>query len=445
MRIDVQPWVSTRTYPLKNISSISYIFDEKNHICFVLKGKISDLWGKIVDVRNYDILCNFAAGINMKAELQELLYELQQKELILCDSKFIYESNKYLTNRIKKDDKNYPYFKRIKKNLCIENDYLPDLYLLLNYNCNLKCRHCFIDPDDKIQQIKFEVAKQIIDEAYNLGVLSIYLTGGECTLNKDFLKISRYIRTKHLKLHILTNAQKFYDDKELLDSIISIFPNSIQISLYSMDANVHDEITGEKGSYHKTVEVINYLRKKNIYVEVACFQMKYNVEHYKKVREYALSVGAEFNTGVHFLCNDDNSNSDAQISLEDMEKYFLENYKSIFENDKFKKEKGRICSAGIKKLCITPGLDILPCVYFNYVLGNYNNISITDVRRNIIPEFSKIFLTQNLKDCFKYDYCQSCIYCSRHCKDFMSKSQILCDVAKARHKAYLFHNKNKAK
>ena len=126
-----------------------------------------------------------------------------------------------------------------------------------------------------------------------------------------------------------------------------------------------------------------------------------------------------------------------------MEKYYLEEFNFDVIRKKFEKDNKTICTAGVNKLCITPNLDILPCVDFNYVLGNYNNISLTELRKKVIPEFKKIFSTENLKDCFKYDYCKYCKYCSRNCSDFLGKSQVLCENAQAYQKAYLYYkNKN---
>ena len=444
MKIFLSPWISTKTYPLKEISSISYIFDEKNNICFILKGNISDLWRKIVELQDYNTLYDYASKQHLEIELRELLYELIKKELVQADNNIsVIESNKHLTTKINRTQKRFVYLERILKNVCTENNFLPVLFFTMNYNCNLKCKHCFIHQGKNKQQMTFENAKRIIDEAYDLGVFYVYLTGGEASINKDFLKIAEYIRKKYLQLCIFTNAQKFYDDKVLLDKIIDIFPSLIQVSLYSMDEETHDAITGQKGSCYKSIEVINYLRSRNVNVDIACLQLSYNLGHLKAVKEYASSIGASFRSGFNFIYNEENNNWDAKLPKKYMEKYYLEEFNFEVIRKKFEKDNKTICTAGVNKLCITPNLDILPCVDFNYVLGNYNNISLTELRKKVIPEFKKIFSTENLKDCFKYDYCKYCKYCSRNCSDFLGKSQVLCENAQAYQKAYLYYkNKN---
>ncbi len=81
-----------------------------------------------------------------------------------------------------------------------------------------------------------------------------------------------------------------------------------------------------------------------------------------------------------------------------------------------------------------PNLNITPCLDFNYKLGNYKEISILDVWKNKLPEFRKNFICKNKKECFKFNYCKFCNYCSTYPmfeSGFMKKSEILCSEAKA--------------
>ena len=92
------------------------------------------------------------------------------------------------------------------------------------------------------------------------------MSGGECTLNKDFLKIAKYIKSKFIGVEILSNLQLLYDDNGLFNEIVNLYPQTIYTSLYSMNPNIHDNITGIKGSQFKTISVLKRLREKNINV-----------------------------------------------------------------------------------------------------------------------------------------------------------------------------------
>ena len=50
-----------------------------------------------------------------------------------------------------------------------------------------------------------------------------------------------------------------YDDEELFNEIIKIYPHQISLSLYSLNAEIHDKITGVVGSQQKTLYIIEKL------------------------------------------------------------------------------------------------------------------------------------------------------------------------------------------
>src|SRR5574344_1124735 len=171
------------------------------------------------------------------------------------------------------------------KSWLLNNNFLYSLLLELTDKCNLKCIHCFNDKKKSVKNMSFDEIKPVIDEAFKLGVFNIILSGGECTLNNDFLKIARYIKEKRISLEIFTNAQKLYDD-DFYNEVLSLYPYRIGISLYSMRADIHDNITGVLGSWHKTISVIKKLRSQNVNVQIKCFQLMNNSDYYSEVVDF---------------------------------------------------------------------------------------------------------------------------------------------------------------
>ena len=357
------------------------------------------------------------------------------KENLFC----VFKNNE-LVFKINKDDKNFQYFFNKLKDFLSYNGFLFGLYLNLNYSCNQNCIHCCNPKDMNSYSINFEQAKKIIDKASDLGAFSIILTGGECTINNDFIKIAKYITKKQLRLSILTNAQKLYDDEKLFNDLINLYPSFIQITLFSMNPLIHDKITRIKGSQYKAVEVIKKLRAYKINTEVVCPIIDCNFNEYKKVKEFADSIGAKFLHSAKFINNKKNNNFNIKLKGKKLIDYYI---KTIDINDlreDFCKKERFNCSAGVEMLSIAPNLDIHPCNYFNYPLGNFNTTSLKGVREKIVPEFQKKLTCKNLKDCFKHDYCKFCIYCPIYtCYDegFLKKSKTLCEDAKAYYSAYI--------
>lgn len=444
MNLSITPWVCSKTYFYETKTSFSIIEDVKNCIYYVLKGVMSDLWFTIISTKDYTKIREYSASRNVENQLQEFLLELKQKDLIEIDINDTKIINKYLVFSCKETSKNYEHFDITRFKFISKNNLLESLNLELTYKCNLNCRHCCNPKDCNQYEITFENAKKIIDEASDLGLREISLTGGECSISKDFLKIAKYAKEKFLKVLILTNGQELYNNPELFEEIVKLYPATLKISLYSMNPEIHDNITGVKGSHNKTLTVIKKLKERNINVTVTCMNLSYNVGEYKKVREFANSINARFIDDHLLLVNHKNNNLCSKIKEEDIEKIYLENFKNHQNRAIQAKDDRHVCSGGINRYSITPKMDIIPCVYFGYSLGNYKEISFADIRKNIIPEFRKKYIRKNLDECFKHEYCKFCILCPAYAwydrdGDFMKKSEILCEDARAFYKVYQYY------
>ena len=445
MQIIISPWISTKSYQIKSNSEfVSFINDIQKRKCFVINGTASKLWQFLLNHSSFNEVLSFAEKLNFKNSLNQFIAEFQQNNIIQSDLTIAHVKTKFLKTSISFDSINFSYFEKLRSNFIGLYNLIDIIYLELNYNCNLKCKHCFNPKNMNNNYISFEQAKKIIDEAIALGISEVDLTGGECTINKDFVKIAEYIRKNFLELSVLTNGQEFYDDNNLFNQFINLYPSLVKISLYSMNAEVHDYITGVKGSHFKTLSVIKRLRENRINVKIACPQLSYNFNSYKEVFKFAKYIGAKFSSGVQFINNKNNNNIDSKLSKDLIEKFYFENFDTVPKRNSFCKKTGRLCRAGSDMLTIRPNLDITPCVGFNYVLGNYSTSTLKELQSTTLKNFLNIFESSNLSECFKYNYCKFCYYCSLYPtndNDFLKKSPILCEDAKAYQKAYLRKNR----
>jgi MoaA/NifB/PqqE/SkfB family radical SAM enzyme len=237
----------------------------------------------------------------------------------------------------------------------------------------------------------------------------VLLTGGECTINKDFLKVAEYIRKKHLMLTVLTNGQKLYDDEELFENFVSLYPSNVQISLYSMDAKIHDNLTTVKGSHYKTLNVIKKLKSRNINTNVSCFQTSYNPKSYIEVKKFTEELGVNFNTNCLFYYNPMNKNLNAKLKIKEIKDFYIN---TIDINNP--RETEFACSGGMDRISVLPNLDVTPCNYCYYILGNYKKNSLENIRNTNVKVFQNTFKKENLKDCYKHSYCKYCINCARY-------------------------------
>lgn len=431
--LQVPLFVVSKEYCTAKESSVTFIRNIKERVHYVISGNVSMLWNYIINSQNYDEIKTFSIKNNFENILDGFLGELKAKNLIQLECIAPNFDDKYLRCAINEKSANFDAFVDKKDMFVRSLGLLNILRLCLNFTCNLNCKHC-CNPKNIYDEIAFFQAKSIIDEAITLGVSHINLTGGECTINKDFLKIAKYIRSKFLSFSVFTNGQKLFDDEAFFYDVISTYPSSVQISLYSMNSEIHDNLTSVKGSHYKTLNIIKKLRKYDINVAVTCTQTSYNCNSYKDVKQFAESIGCTFMTDCKFINNPNNNNLCAKLSIEDVEKFYMER---IDINNLRKNSLN--CLAGYDRIEILPNLDINPCTYFNYFLGNYKNISLTEVRKTTVLELHKLLRKENLKDCFKHEYCDYCFYCPIYtCYEedgFLKKSEILCEDARAYYSA----------
>lgn len=444
----IAPYIISKTYKDTTGESYSFIYDARYKTYYVLKGEISKIWGIILLTSSYEKAELYAAERKQQNQLYEFISELKEKQIIITNKDFKFTGNKYLTHKVLESNKNsflalYTGFSKI----ITKNKLLNSVSLQLSYKCNLFCKHCFNPKDKDYEELSFETARKFIDEAYDLGAVNIAITGGECTYNKNFMKIAKYIREKHLFFVFLTNAQLLSND-DYFDEIMELYPYQLRISLYSMNPNVHDNITNQKGSHKKTLKVIKKLREKDIDVVINCPVIRINKNDYLDVHNFANSIGAKNLYSPYFINNPENKNDYLKLSEKELELYYFEEIKNGRDlREKFEKNNKCLCDDRLNYLCLNPNSDITLCNDFKYSLGNFKTTSLEEIWKYTIPKINKFFTSENLKDCFQYEYCNYCTYCPKYAifdAELMRKSKNLCEHAKAYYNAMQkLQNKNK--
>lgn len=324
----------------------------------------------------------------------------------------------------------------------------------LTSRCNERCIHCYIPNSKKNNggDMSLEKVKSIIDEFAANGGLQVTLSGGEVFLHKDIIPIIKYCREKDLIITILSNlvALRDYQIPFLKEYNVS----TVQVSLYSMDASVHDLITTVKGSFEKTKSAIEKLVKADIPVVISCPMMKANYKGYKDVLKYAQSIRCKVNVDVIMMAQADldTNNLANRLSIEETGEVIsdiIENNadyrKAITEMASFSSMmyanydnfvKLPLCGAGINDCCIAENGDVYPCAgWQDMVVGNVYKQSLKDIWDNseklkTIRSVTQGDFPQCLK-CEAQDYCSRCLVRNYNESngDMFKLNQHFCDVA----------------
>lgn len=172
---------------------------------------------------------------------------------------------------------------------------LNQLYFYLTDTCNLRCRHCWIEPrydgNGKASVgIAPDLFESILDQAKPLGLAAVKLTGGEPLLHPQIEHLLDILQAKNLNLTVETNGTLC---SAALSSHLADFPDIfVSVSLDSSDPSAHDEIRGVKGSFAATVKGIENLVAKNIRPQIIMTIMRRNKEHLADLVHLADSLGA---------------------------------------------------------------------------------------------------------------------------------------------------------
>ena len=258
-----------------------------------------------------------------------------------------------------------------------------------NWNCNQKCVHCYAagQAQGNVKELKTSEWKKVIDKCRKIGVPQLTFTGGEPTMREDLVELVEY--SKWFVTRVNTNGVLL--TKELCKKLYEASLDSIQITLYSSDREIHNKLVGAN-NFDKTVEGIKNALEAGINVSIntpLCTTNKDYVETLKFI--HTLGVKYVSCSGLIVTGNAQKEESkQLQLSsdelydiLQDSVKYCNENLIEIsftspgwIENDKIEKLGLDIpsCGACLSNMAIAPNGDVVPCQSWLSSNGKLGNI-----------------------------------------------------------------------
>ncbi|MCM1237300.1 MAG: radical SAM protein [Ruminococcus flavefaciens] len=146
-------------------------------------------------------------------------------------------------------------------------------WIEITNRCNLRCIHCYNESEARCETImSLQNYKVVIDKLQDLGVGKVQIIGGEPFFDKEILKdMLNYTVGKFKFIEIFTNGTLITQD-----GFNFLAENNIHIALsvYSYKEEMHDKVTGCKGSWEKTNRTIEALKSYGIHYRVCNVLMK---------------------------------------------------------------------------------------------------------------------------------------------------------------------------
>ena len=172
---------------------------------------------------------------------------------------------------------------------------LSIIYLYITGSCNLNCRHCWIDPvfeNNGITPDKYLPwvdLKKIAEEARELGLKLIKITGGEPFLHPEMCGILYGLKEMGLSLSMETNGT-LIGEREAA----ALKDNSVRISV-SIDgptAELHDNLRGVKGAFDRTMTGLAFVRREKLDFQIISCLYRGNSDRLLEMVEFARQAGA---------------------------------------------------------------------------------------------------------------------------------------------------------
>lgn len=317
-----------------------------------------------------------------------------------------------------------------------------EVSLELTHHCNFRCHHCYIPDFSAPDLLTTERVLRLLEELAEMGTLFLTLTGGEMFLRRDWLPIASHARRLGFKLRLFSNASLITD--AVADAIAAL-PAAVEVSLYSMDAEIFERITQRQGSFARTIAGIERLRGRGVEVLLKVPIMTHNLAGVGDVFAYARRVGAECRADRKIVHRKDGDTAPHRLQVP--EQQLLPHYGGPYSSCSIPAEHegpergGPLCAAANRFCNITSAGDVLACNIMPGSGGNLRERSFRDIWEN--SEWLKQVRAIRRKDLPVCGTCPKISYCGRcHAQALVEEGNLLapqrsaCDHAGALEKAF---------
>lgn len=305
--------------------------------------------------------------------------------------------------------------------------------------CNLNCQHCYSNGSITNQEvISSDQFKQLVATLQTNNVINIELTGGEFFTHPEAVKILECSLKNFNFVGLWSNG--IYIPDEAWDLIAKYKDKMIiNISIDSVNEQVHDQFRGLRGSFKRTLSNMQKLVALGAHVRVSSVLFKENMWEFEQLVELAKKYNAiqftysfieKVGRGVNFSDIEFESLEQKAEYLDYINAVTLKNkdYIPVVERHKF--VDSSCCGAGHRSITIDSNGDIRPCVLFpsNKLFGNVLTDEYQSIFEQEIYQQMVGLQTPDIKNgcdpqCPNLNGCKGCIF---HAFDYLAQNEISC-------------------
>ena len=161
-----------------------------------------------------------------------------------------------------------------------------------SWHCNQKCLHCYAagQPMGETPELSTEQWKTALALLRKANIPQVTFTGGEPTLRSDLVELVQAAAWFVTRLN--TNGRLL--TPELCAGLYEASLDSVQVTLYSAEGNIHNQLVGTNG-FNDTVQGIRHAVEAGLIVSVNTPLCSLNT-HYAETLRFVHSLGVRYAT-----------------------------------------------------------------------------------------------------------------------------------------------------
>ncbi|MDX3924517.1 MAG: pyrroloquinoline quinone biosynthesis protein PqqE [Shinella sp.] len=172
---------------------------------------------------------------------------------------------------------------------------LPPIGMLaeLTHRCPLQCAYCSnpLELMKANRELSTEQWIALFEEAADLGILQIHLSGGEPTLRSDLEELVHCLAERGVYTNLITAGVGIADGR--IPALREAGLDHVQLSFQGARAVTTEKIGNHRGAHEKKVETARQVREAGLPLTINAPIHRHNIDEVPAFIDLALSLGAE--------------------------------------------------------------------------------------------------------------------------------------------------------
>lgn len=163
----------------------------------------------------------------------------------------------------------------------------------LTHRCPLRCTYCSnpLELETRSSELSSDDWKRVFDQAAEMGVIHVHLSGGEPTARRDIVELTRHAAAAGLYTNLITSGIAVSD--AMLDALLEAGLDHIQLSMQGADAQVTERVGGMKGAYERKEAFAGAVVARGFPLTLNAVIHRQNIHQVPAMIEKAVHLGAK--------------------------------------------------------------------------------------------------------------------------------------------------------